>query len=925
MTRISTTLREKDPMDNAERTFRRWPLVRVLFILGTVLAFGLAGAFNLRAQANFRKPLGYRVPGMDKVEVHNDVTYKNADQTDLKMDVYVPPGLAAGKLAPIVFFIHGGYLPRTMPLNPKDWGVFQSYGRLAAASGFLGVTFNHRYWGWTREDMERSFGDVIDAIRYVRDHAATYRADADHIGLWAFSGGGPHLSLVQRNKLEFVRCLVSFYAILDMVPQARMMSIDTDKEKLAEFSPINYLQDDAPGFPPMFIGRAGLDSPAINEAADRFIARALALNETIEVANHADGRHGFDIYNDDARAHEIIARAFDFLKAHIGSTETEGRSLPTAGRLQGLLLEGKAAKAKELYQVLSDRTPSARGANSPYAQVLSEANLAVVGRSLLAGKNAQAASEILRWSVELYPESPAAADALAESYEILGQRESALEYSERVRPLIEKARGLDSASRARLLKSAEERTKRLKVDINTLVGLYSAQQIIALDVGESALFKLKSGAERSIRLISADEQQDSLIHLVRRAEVRVEIDGVPLVLVCMPYVMPTNVAGLRIQADTTSGWKNIEKRVQLSVWDATDPAVDTARFVFPIRAYRLFSHGTQGYDEPVYLGAGDDDPTGQKFYHDYGFDMAGFEGGEAVCSAVDGDVVRFWPSREDICSVLIQDRNGAVWEHAHLRAVEPGLVLKSHVVPGQRIGTLGKTGPSGNFAHLHVGTYLQLRDASPSEGEPDRPNRRLNLYPWLVTAYQALHPEGICAVARPHHTVLTGEKVVLDGTNSLAWGGRTIVEYRWILPAGETIRHAKAELVLNKPGAYVAALWVKDNHGRQDVDFCQIKAFSKNDPEKAMPHIYMSYTPTEGIHAGQPVRFRFWMQGQAGGPITVAFDDGTPIENYKSYSEFSHGFKTSGLHVVTARCEVDGRPVTQKVKVVVDEAPHSAK
>jgi hypothetical protein len=252
----------------------------------------------------YRKPIVLSVPGMDNVEVRRDITYKRADNTDLKMDITIPPGLAAGVRVPAVFFIHGGFLPRKITFLPKEWGVYQSYGRLAAASGLVGVTFNHRYWGWTRDDMEQSFGDVLDA---------------DHAALWAFSGGGPHLSIPIREKLEFIRCLVSFYAILDLTPEARQMSLDPEKERSADFSPITHLRKDGVKFPPMFIGRAGLDSPVINETADRFIARALSLNEMIEVMNHPGGRHGFDILDDNARSREMILRAIEFIKSHIVS------------------------------------------------------------------------------------------------------------------------------------------------------------------------------------------------------------------------------------------------------------------------------------------------------------------------------------------------------------------------------------------------------------------------------------------------------------------------------------------------------------------------------------------------------------------------------------------------------------------------------
>jgi acetyl esterase/lipase len=165
--------------------------------------------------------------------------------------------------------------------------------------------------------MDRSFGDVLDAIRYVRAHAGEYHAHADHTAMWAYSGGGPHLSIPLREKLDFVRCLVSFYGILDLAPAAKEQSLDPEKEGSAGFSPITYLRKEGPRLPPMFIGRAGLDTPSLNETVDRFIARALELNEMIEVMNHPAGHHGFDILDDDARSKEIIARALEFIKAHI--------------------------------------------------------------------------------------------------------------------------------------------------------------------------------------------------------------------------------------------------------------------------------------------------------------------------------------------------------------------------------------------------------------------------------------------------------------------------------------------------------------------------------------------------------------------------------------------------------------------------------
>lgn len=440
--------------------------------------------------------------------------------------------------------------------------------------------------------------------------------------------------------------------------------------------------------------------------------------------------------------------------------------------------------------------------------------------------------------------------------------------------------------------------------LNRAARPYSKQRIVCLNLSESHRFTLRDGSARTIRLVSATERRDRVNNLVRRADVRAEIDGRPLDLVCGPYVMPTEIAGLRIQADITTGWnRKPPKRVQFSLWDAADPIVDTTRFVFPVRNFRLFSQGIQAYLEPVHLGRGDGDPARGGGYHDYGFDLAGYEGGEEIVSATDGVVLKFWPNEGNRCAVVVQDAEDCEWGYIHLATIAPELAVGARVRRGQKLGTLGKTGPSGNFAHLH----FSRRAAG----------RNLNVYPWLVTAYEAEHSKGLLAVARPHHMVLTGEKELFDGSNSLAFDGRRIVEWCWVFHDGQTVRQAKAEKVFNKPGAYVAELWVKDDRSGEDVDFCQIKAFSASNPEQTMPHIFMTCTPTENVRLGQPVRFRFWFQGKGGGPMTVDFGDGIRLDDYRSYTEHAHGFQRPGIHIVTARCETDGTPITNKLKVIV--------
>jgi len=52
----------------------------------------------------------------------------------------------AGAMAQEANFVSGD-APWEILKDLKDWGVYVSYGQLAAATGFVGVTFNHRLTG----------------------------------------------------------------------------------------------------------------------------------------------------------------------------------------------------------------------------------------------------------------------------------------------------------------------------------------------------------------------------------------------------------------------------------------------------------------------------------------------------------------------------------------------------------------------------------------------------------------------------------------------------------------------------------------------------------------------------------------------------------------------------------------------------------
>ena len=194
-------------------------------------------------------------------------------------------------------------------------GAYVSYGQLAAASGFVGITFNHRFYGWDMKALTDARSDVIDAIAYIRSNAERLGIDKDRICLWALSAGSLFLGPAITDAPAYIRCMVFYYAIMDLEPLRKERPAITD-EVTREFSPRYRLAGASKAFAPIFIARAGRDEPGLNVAVDSFIQEAVSRKATLDFSNHAEGQHGFDVLDNNERTREIIKRTLEFIKAH---------------------------------------------------------------------------------------------------------------------------------------------------------------------------------------------------------------------------------------------------------------------------------------------------------------------------------------------------------------------------------------------------------------------------------------------------------------------------------------------------------------------------------------------------------------------------------------------------------------------------------
>lgn len=256
----------------------------------------------------------YVIPGMNTVKVREDLVYRELDGgEELKLDIYYPPDYQPGTPLPAVILVHGDWPPHIIR-HSKDLGVYVSWGQLIAATGLIAVNFNHRATERLTKVREAA-SDVAQLLGYVRYFADSLDIIADRLCIWTFSAGMPlGMWASLRDSPSYVRSIVAYYGVLDLQVARAALPEEVPVEDLRDFSALHYLEQYNGKTAPMLIAKAGKDSPRLNATIDSFVGKAALLNAPVELLEHPDGRHGFDVLNDDARSREIIRRTLQFVK-----------------------------------------------------------------------------------------------------------------------------------------------------------------------------------------------------------------------------------------------------------------------------------------------------------------------------------------------------------------------------------------------------------------------------------------------------------------------------------------------------------------------------------------------------------------------------------------------------------------------------------
>jgi acetyl esterase/lipase len=244
------------------------------------------------------QPIVYRIPEMESVTVAKDIEYA-AGRT---LDVYRPPD---GENLPAVLFVTGfrdaGFEAR-LGCKQKEMASYVSWARLAAASGFVAITYSN---------IDPA-ADSVAVLRYIRENAASLHIDADRIAVWSCSGNVlTALALIIEQP---VTCAVLCYGFMLDLDGSTAVA-DAQKQWGFANPASGKSVDDIPRDLPLLIVRAGRDETAgLNPSIDRFVAHALARNLPIALINHATAPHSFDLFDDTEATCAIIRQIVAFMK-----------------------------------------------------------------------------------------------------------------------------------------------------------------------------------------------------------------------------------------------------------------------------------------------------------------------------------------------------------------------------------------------------------------------------------------------------------------------------------------------------------------------------------------------------------------------------------------------------------------------------------
>lgn len=232
----------------------------------------------------------FTMPGLKQ-----DIEFAKAGDVSLTLDAFTPEG--AGPFATCIL-VHGGGFTK----GDKHSFIKPLFEPLSKA-GFTWFTINYRLA--PQHPWPACAEDVLNAIKWVKAHAAEYKVDVNRIAIIGESAGGHLVSWagVMGEGDTRVTAVVPFYAPHDLVVQVQRRKVldrlggligmtelnDAAWQKLAEISPMNHIRT---GLPPFLQIHGDKDETVPISQSTTFEAKMKAAGNSCETITVPGGGHG---------------------------------------------------------------------------------------------------------------------------------------------------------------------------------------------------------------------------------------------------------------------------------------------------------------------------------------------------------------------------------------------------------------------------------------------------------------------------------------------------------------------------------------------------------------------------------------------------------------------------------------------------------
>jgi dienelactone hydrolase len=320
---------------------------------------------------------------MTEASVRANVSYKKANGVDLALDLYSPAGAAPGSRLPAVVFVNGvGGRPGS---RLKDWGIYRSWGRLIAASGWRAITFDAR-------PGDRARSDIRDLFAFLRAEGDRLGIDPERLAVWVCSANvTAALPFLMDEAPAGVVGAVVYYG------SGEPAKIRTDL--------------------PVFFARAGRDGKRLNDQIDALWRRAIAAGAPWTLVSAPASHHAFDALDETDESRRIVRETLDFYRDLFSPPAAPGP--PSAAK-------------KALGYWFAREYPEAAAAYGDYVKAHPDDAVAWMRLGLSqAHERSPGAEASLEKAASLGARTPIDRYNLACGYALLGQKEKAFDWLDR--------------------------------------------------------------------------------------------------------------------------------------------------------------------------------------------------------------------------------------------------------------------------------------------------------------------------------------------------------------------------------------------------------------------------------------------------------------------------------------------------------------